>query len=160
MSYEQLQTAGVPVTTIDPQTLQLFHLGSEVAIAVESALPHQFSPGDGILFYAQAIQSKYTSENVYWLTFGNMVGLRMGSVEGAPNESPVAEAYLASLYHEANINYIAYITAPDEFEHFLGEYVYSHQQDQDPSITLQFTVDNPSADPGVITASLLSLIHI
>jgi len=159
LSYEQLQTAGVPVTTIDPQTLQLFHLGSEVAIAVESALPHQFSPGDGILFYAQAIQSKYTSENVYWLTFGNMVGLRMGSVEGAPNESPVAEAYLASLYHEANINYIAYITAPDEFEHFLGEYVYP-QQTGHQSITLHFTVDNPSADPGVITASLYSYLEI
>jgi hypothetical protein len=159
LSYEQLQTAGVPVTTIDPQTLQLFHLGSEVAIAVESALPHQFSPGDGILFYAQAIQSKYTSENVYWLTFGNMVGLRMGSVEGAPNESPVAEAYLASLYHEANINYIAYITAPDEFEHFLGEYVYP-QQTGHQSITLHFTVDNPGADPGVITASLYSYLDI
>jgi hypothetical protein len=53
-----------------------------VAIAVESALPDQFSPEDSILFYAQATQSKYTSENIYWLTFGNEVGLRMDAVDG------------------------------------------------------------------------------
>jgi len=159
LTYDQLVDAGVPANTIDPTTLQLYHLGSEVAIAVESALPDQFLAGDSILFYAQPVQSKYTSENVYWLTFGNDVGRRMEVVDGAPDEAPIAEAYSASLYHEANTNYIPYIQAPDDFEHFLGEYVYPKQTGHE-SITLNFTVDYPGSYPGILTASLYSYLQI
>jgi len=53
ISYNDLQGIGFPVTTIDPQRLQIFHRGQEMAIYVEGQDDGQFNTQDFIEFYGQ-----------------------------------------------------------------------------------------------------------
>jgi hypothetical protein len=53
ISYNDLQGIGFPVTTIDPQRLQVFHRGQEMAIFVEGQDDGQFNAQDYIEFYGQ-----------------------------------------------------------------------------------------------------------
>ena len=53
ISYNDLQDIGFPVTSIDPQRLQLFHRGEEIAISVEGQDDGQFNTQDFIEFYGQ-----------------------------------------------------------------------------------------------------------
>lgn len=51
--YNDLQGIGFPVTSIDPQRLQLFHRGQEMAIYVEGQDDGQFNTQDFIEFYGE-----------------------------------------------------------------------------------------------------------
>jgi Peptidase family C25 len=51
LSFSDLQSAGFPVTTTDPRTLQLFHRGLEQDIRVFGESDGIFDPGDYIEFY-------------------------------------------------------------------------------------------------------------
>ncbi len=89
LTYGQLQAAGLPVATLDPQELQMFHNGVEIAIRVIGESDGNFHPTDDyVLFYGEGIQHKYTDENVYWLTYGQAAGLRMPERSGLPSGSP------------------------------------------------------------------------
>jgi hypothetical protein len=85
LDYAALDAAGIPVDTLDPRTFQVFHQGEEVAIWVEGEADGNFENGDAILFFGEGINSKYTTENVYWLGFGEENGLRMPEVDGTPS---------------------------------------------------------------------------
>jgi hypothetical protein len=49
-----LQQAGVPISTLDPTTVQLFHRGIEQAIYIAGETDHRFDPADFLAFYGQA----------------------------------------------------------------------------------------------------------
>lgn len=93
LTYAALQTAGLPVTTIDPHTFRLYWMGQEVAIQVSGEGDGQFNPGDELTFYGRSIDSlyyeghwpdhKYTGTNTYWLTYGSGNGKRMTSKDGS-----------------------------------------------------------------------------
>ena len=70
LSYEDLRAAdaGVDLNGIDPAKIHLWNDGQEIAIEVENSTSGVFGPGDQIHFYAQAINTKYTATNIYWLT--------------------------------------------------------------------------------------------
>jgi uncharacterized repeat protein (TIGR01451 family) len=87
LSYDDLDSAGVPMDQIDPQTFQIFLLGEEMAIRVVGEEDGDFDPGDYVLFYGQKIEDKYTAENVYWLTYGQAAGRRMPEQNGQPDGS-------------------------------------------------------------------------
>jgi hypothetical protein len=53
ISFNDLQGTGFPVTSIDPQRLQIFHRGEEIAIYVDGQDDGQFDPQDFIEFYGQ-----------------------------------------------------------------------------------------------------------
>ena len=53
ISYNDLQGIGFPVSSINPQRLQIFHRGQEMAIYVEGQDDAQFNPQDYIEFYGQ-----------------------------------------------------------------------------------------------------------
>lgn len=53
ITFTDLQNAGIPITTINPQHLQLFHRGKEQAIWVNTHKPDIFAPTDYIVFYGQ-----------------------------------------------------------------------------------------------------------
>src|SRR5690349_3347345 len=53
LSYLDLQNAGVPVGSIDPQTIQIFHRGIEQAIYIEGEADTQLNPVDFIEFYGR-----------------------------------------------------------------------------------------------------------
>jgi hypothetical protein len=87
VGYHDLRAVGVPVDNLDPRKIHLRHLGQEVDIYLHGQFDGDFSPGDYILFYGQGIDSKYTDENVYWLTWGGANGARMAEVNGIPDGS-------------------------------------------------------------------------
>jgi hypothetical protein len=96
LTYADLQAAGFPVNSVDPQTIQLFHRGTEQAIYVEGESDTQFDPGDFLEFYGKrndgsrdaqlykptsaqphAYYSLYSDTTAYFLTYGAQNGKRM-----------------------------------------------------------------------------------
>ena len=53
LSYETLDSAGIPVSTIDPRNFQLFTKGKEQAIWIEGESDGSFDPGEYIEFYGE-----------------------------------------------------------------------------------------------------------
>jgi len=53
IEYDDLVDAGIPINTISPANLQLFHRGNEHAIHLELATPGVFQPGDYLEFYGK-----------------------------------------------------------------------------------------------------------
>ena len=51
---DELDKAGLPTTTVDPTTIQLFHRGVEQAIYVAGESDNRLDPGDFLEFYGQA----------------------------------------------------------------------------------------------------------
>lgn len=89
--YEEFQATGVPLQTINPEKIQLFNQGTEIAIQVVTAQPKQFQPGDFILFYALGLDTEFTDANQYWLQWrtkgqGKRIHTQNVSVTGQANE--------------------------------------------------------------------------
>lgn len=161
MSYEELEAAGLPVTTLDPRTFQLYHLGSEIAMLVNSASEHELIPGDSLVFYGEKIENKYTWDNVYWLTFDHAQGLRMESVIGTPNGNPTAEHYLKVQHNGQNLYYINYIPSEDDFEHFLGKFLMPQHPDPDyQTISISFNQDHLIDGSGTLKLALLGYLNV
>jgi hypothetical protein len=94
------------VDTLNPQTLQVFHQGTEVAIWVEGETDGTFDTTDYLLFYGQKATTKYTDTNVYWLGYGESNGLRMPSLDGTPDGSAIVPPSFAKTLHlEQDLNY-------------------------------------------------------
>lgn len=53
ITYDDLINAGVPLETIDPRAIQIFHRGIEQAIHIEGQLDAKFDPGDYLIFYGE-----------------------------------------------------------------------------------------------------------
>jgi hypothetical protein len=53
LTYNDLQTAGFPVASVDPRFIQVFHRGAEQAITLQGQSDAQFNPGDYLEFYGQ-----------------------------------------------------------------------------------------------------------
>ncbi len=125
LSYSELQGAGLDVDNLDPQTFQLFHMDKQVAIHVETVLIDEFSTGDSLLFYGQAIDSKYTQDNVYWLTYGSETGpyLRMPDRDVAPDSAAQAQYFSSSLEFDPNQYYWTGAPGDDEFERFFWDFI-------------------------------------
>jgi hypothetical protein len=157
LTYQELTDAGLPVTSIDPRTFQLYSLGEEVAIHVVGQADGVFNQDDYLLFYGQKIESKYTLDNVYWLTYGQGLGLRMGSQDGSPGGFTTPAFYQASRYFEENNYY--FTTLPDGLypNQWLWDYIYPStdpQYDQ-PRWAHDFSLSAPYPNPASIHLSIL-----
>jgi len=92
LTYAGLLAAGLPVNTSLPTST--FHLRNLAGGGrSRSVMPtgRVFDAEDCLLFYGQAVTSKYTLDNVYWLTYGRGSGLRMGmrtARRAAPRRRP------------------------------------------------------------------------
>lgn len=114
MNYSYLQSAGLPVNTLNPQTFRMFYLGKEIAIQVEGEGDGQFNAGDLIRFYGRSVDSlyfegvlphhRYTGRNVYWLTYGGELGKRMQLKEGSA-DGVLATAHLKTEHQEKQSRY-------------------------------------------------------
>jgi hypothetical protein len=149
LTYDELGAAGVPVDMLDPRTLQLYNLGSEVAIYVTGEDDERFDPGDTILFYGQAVESKYTADNVYWLTYGGDPGLRMGSRDGTPGEEATPSHYPADRHMEQNNWYITTAPGDENLERWIWDWI---QPPSRPSWSHGFSLTAPYT--GTYTATL------
>ena len=126
LSFSELQTAGLPVTTLDPRTFQMFFAGQEIAIKVIGESDGNFGVDDHILFYGEGIDSKYTRDNVYWLTYGQTNGLRMALKRGVPGTAASPEFHLTKSHWELNNTYYSNFPGSDDMEHFLWGFAYSN----------------------------------
>ncbi len=107
LNFETLTEAGVPLSSLDPRTISIYHRGVEQAIFVQGEGDGSFDPGDFIQFYGQrndGTQDRflyqpqtaqphnyfnlYSDTTAYFLTWdtGGNQGLRVASV-GGPNPS-------------------------------------------------------------------------
>lgn len=166
MTYEELATAGLPVATLDPSTFQMYHLGTEIAVLVESALADQFSPGDSLIFFGEKIDNKYTRDNIYWLTFGHTQGLRMEPVNETPDANSIASNYQELQRSEQNLYYVNNIPSEDDFEHFLGKYLsnYVPSNPENPPvkipINMTFNLDHLIDGSGILRLALLGYLNV
>jgi len=160
LTYEELEAAGLPVTTLDPSTFQMYHLGSEIAILVNSASANQFIPGDSLVFYGEKIENKYTRDNVYWLTFGHTEGLQMEPAIGTPGANPIASNYQELQRSEQNLNYINYIPSEDIVEHFVGKILMpQHPNPSYRTISISFNLDHVFDGSGLLKLALLGYLN-
>lgn len=125
LTYEALLAAGLPVGAIDPQTLQIFSQGQEIAIQVISAIDNQFASGDEIRFFANVLPDKYSKEQSYWLTYGQTNGIRMATLDGIPTTGISAASYQENLYFEKNLGYRSLMEGEDDFERFYWGVLYT-----------------------------------
>lgn len=127
LTYTDLQTAGLPVDTLDPRTLQLKAEGVEVALQVNGEGDGVFNPSDELLFYGQVNETKYSNVNTYWLTWGITNGLRMNSWSAFPGGGlPVSSSYSTTYRLENNTYYMqALPSGPDE-DHFYWARLYTY----------------------------------
>ncbi|NLA98447.1 MAG: hypothetical protein GX836_09670 [Spirochaetales bacterium] len=119
LNHASLSASGLDVENLDPRTFRMYHLGQEIAIQVTGEEDGLFDSSDRILFYGQALQDKYTLDNVYWLTYGGENGLRMEGRQVNPPTAPLAQKYITKTTLEVNTWYFTNVTGPDEFERFL-----------------------------------------
>jgi hypothetical protein len=90
LTWDDLNNAGLSgLASADARTIKMYNSGQEIPIQVRGEEDGWFNQSDEILFYAEALSTKYSSENVYWLTYGGEQGLRMqenpGSIEEPVN---------------------------------------------------------------------------
>ena len=148
VTYEDL--AGVGLIPTDPETIQLFNQGSEVAINVVSGIP--FGPGDYIEFYGQGIESPYTDANVYWLFEGTGSGERTSELDGEVTGSgTLVESFLETLHVEENHEmWDTTPGAPDE-DYWFWARVYAPD-------TRIYNLDIPSPAPGPSGDALVRVV--
>ncbi len=114
LTYQELAGADLPVGTLDPRTLQLSHgwPRQEVAIQVEGENDGQFNSGDRLLFYAEPAFSRYGTEDLYFLSYGQGSGLRMDSRPANPT-GPAGVAWRTSLAAGTNQFYDSHYPGHD-----------------------------------------------
>ena len=134
ISIAELANAGIPTNTIDYSSVKMYHLGEEIAI--------QVIPGDGIVFYGEANNSKYTKDNVYWLTYGGTAGLRMQTVDGTPSTAPTPISFLTSEHYETDLEYRSLAIDVDDYDRFLWDFVRRYQATVFKKINQTITLDN------------------
>jgi len=153
----ELSAAGLPVETLDPRSLQLFHLGSEVPIQVAGESDGKFGADDEVRFYGQAIHNKYTADNVYWLTYGKARGLRMAQ-RSTTSSGDLTVFGQTELVLERDVYYWCYAPGDEALERWFWDYIY---RSGTGSATWSYTFQIASpysgndAEPGTIHIVLL-----
>ncbi len=118
LSYTDLQTAGLPVDTLDPSQLQIFVGGVEISLLVEGETDGQFDPGDAVIFYAEPAHTLYTDINTYWLTYGLANGLRMAQRNVTPAGGAVQSSFATMDHFENNQIYDSKIPSTEGGDHW------------------------------------------
>lgn len=106
LTYAELQAAGWPVDTLNPQTIQLSYGANftPVAILVDGEADASFDPGDRILFFARPTFSRFTTEDVYFLSYDAAAPPRVATRSGNPAGLPAGTAWRTATA-EANTFY-------------------------------------------------------
>lgn len=155
VTYAELSAAGVPVSSLDPRTIQVYNLGQEVALVVTGEQDGKFDPADTILFYGQGISSKYTTDNIYWLTYGKGQGSRMAAKDGTPTIADTPSAFTAHRHFEQNAFYLSQAPGDENLERWFWDYLYPSSK---PTWTYTFSLASPADGDGVLTVSLLGFL--
>jgi len=115
---KDLENAGVALADIEPSKVGIYHLGKQVAsrISIEDGA---FADDDFIEFFGESIESKYTDENVYWISLNENNPRRIGTKDASVNGSAEAiETHFPSIRFEENKGYKQVIPDGDKIDHW------------------------------------------
>ena len=103
VSAQALADAGIDLTILNPEMLQLY-LGSEgIALTVNDANGNNLlEPDEQIRFYAPTPGDRWNSVDVYWLVAGESAGKRMGVRSAMPDSAPIRTTALERGVWEKN----------------------------------------------------------
>ncbi|HRT92205.1 MAG TPA: C25 family cysteine peptidase, partial [Anaerolineaceae bacterium] len=155
LSYAELVAAGLPVSSLDPRTIKMYNLGKELAIRVVGEGDGEFNSTDYIVFYGEGLDSKYTWDNIYWLTYGGDNGRRMGTRNGTPGAGSTPGWHVSNLHIEENTYYFSNAPGSDDLERYFGAFLYPPSI---PSWTKTFTLDAPANAAGQMTISMIGYL--
>lgn len=149
LTHDFLLQGGMPaeiLATLDPRTLQLYSMGQEIPIQVVGEADQSFDPGDYVLFYGQGLESKYTDKNIYWLTYGQAVGRRMGERNGEPSGAlPSPTSFPFERRIEENRAYLAQWPGDDSTERWYWQALLI-LPGEPVSLTMDVALDNVSTE--------------
>ncbi|MFN3308584.1 MAG: C25 family cysteine peptidase [Anaerolineales bacterium] len=110
LTYETLQAAGMPVSTLNPQTFAMTNQGRPVAIYVENSDGNatKFSSGEFILFFGEKfdgtyLASLYSDEDDFWRDSF----YRSGELNLTPF-APRFNRYMVEKYTNKNVYWLSY----------------------------------------------------
>ena len=110
-----LAAAGAPLTEIRADRLALTCGDQPVACRVTDATEGRLSPSSAVIFCGQALDTKYTDTNVYWLSWTGGPGPRMGQLPAAASTAPLT-SFRTRVHLEENRLYGYLIWVPEAGE--------------------------------------------
>ncbi|MDQ1301474.1 MAG: hypothetical protein QG637_1396, partial [Chloroflexota bacterium] len=122
LTYQDLISATVPVTTTNPRTFKLYNFGQELAIRVLGEEDNKMDPGDSIIFYGRGVNTRYTTQNIYWLTHGGTNGRRMADQASVTGGSASA-AFTETVHLEQNLKYVSTLPMTEGFDHWFNNQI-------------------------------------
>ncbi|MFQ5456908.1 MAG: C25 family cysteine peptidase [Myxococcota bacterium] len=129
VSGQALLDAGLDPAT-DPRTLALYREGRELAVLFQGEEDGVLDPGDRLLFYGQNRNDDHALARTYWLSGGNLSGLRMAAVDAAPTGAESGEMRTpASVTREKNLVYLPFVLN-GEASNFVGDSIFLNPRDQ------------------------------
>lgn len=152
VTYTQLLDAGVSadiLTSLNPKTIRIVNQGTEIPIYVTGQEDDQFNPSDAIQFFGQAVNTKYTTTNIYWLTWGDGDGLRMPTLDGTlDNVIPTQTQSITTLHLEENHTY--YVNSPSgpQLDHWYWSVL--NASSSPATQNFYFTITNISPDTSFV----------
>ncbi|MBI5034136.1 MAG: hypothetical protein HZB51_26750 [Chloroflexi bacterium] len=121
----QMATAGITMP-VNLNYVRMFKQGTELAIYTNGTCPN--SSGTGYIeFFGEAVDTKYTTINVYWLTPGNgsMLGKRMVAVDASiKGGETLATVFTDTIRVEQNRLYRPGVPIGiEDADHWYGDYL-------------------------------------
>ncbi len=117
LTYQDLVNAGLPVTSLDPRTLKMYNLGQELAIQVIGEGDGRLDDGDSVIFYGRGVNTRYTTQNIYWLTYGGTTGKRMAD-QASVAGGTVATSFTHEVHIERNQRYVSTLPMQEGYDHW------------------------------------------
>ncbi|MFN2168736.1 MAG: hypothetical protein ACK2U9_21085 [Anaerolineae bacterium] len=145
LTHADLQAAGVPLATTDPDTFALFYLGEPVDIQVVGGDDGHFDPGDLVIFYAEPYQGRYMTHNVYRFTYGGSTnGDRMESRAVTPTgNEPLVTTATQTVHVEFDRDYRSVYNLPSDADHWFDTVLFANVVN--PTVTRTYDLDAVSA---------------
>ncbi len=114
---ESLGSNGVPIDSINTDTLQLAFKGDEVALDIFDDGDKKCETGEYFLFWGQGPTDPMVPANIYWLTYNGANGKRMNLRNIAATTVP--SSYPKLLHQEQNNGYASYVPFLENADHWI-----------------------------------------
>ena len=102
---EQLEAAGIRLDATDPALVGLRCGPDTVALRLTGLEDGQLTAASQMIFYGTALDTRFTTTNVYWLSFDGQHVARMREFEPLPAEGEAARSFTTTLRLEQNNTY-------------------------------------------------------
>ena len=129
LTKQDLENAGLSVNEINPVNIKIFNKGKEIPIYVYGEQDSVFNDSDFIEFYGVMEKTRFTNDNIYWLTIGESFGLRMVHQDGSLTDVyPIVTKSLYKKHFEINSKYQTSIQEGTEEDHWFWESISAPEQ--------------------------------